>query len=330
VPYAQIGPIAVHFPSEIETAEVWAAEHPEWHIDELIEKTGIQQRYIAARDETASDLAYQACIKLFQQHNIDPQSIDYLMLCTQSPDYPLPTTACLLQDRLGMRTNTGALDFNLGCSGFVYGLGLAEGLIASGQCKRILLVTAETYTKFIDSDDRALRPIFSDAAAATLIECAPAPTLLGFEFGTDGKGANTLIVNDGGSRSSEQAIQPKRRRRWNSRLYMDGQSLMDFSVVAIPDLVRSILSKSQLSLPDIHQLLMHQATRKMLEMLQQALQVDETKLPIRLSDRGNTVSSTLPILIDDLRREGVIQANQNHLLVGFGVGWSWAGCVWKT
>ena len=330
MPYAQIGPIAVHFPSEIETADVWAAEHPEWHIEELIEKTGIQQRYIAARDETASDLAYQACVKLFQQHNIDPHSIDYLMLCTQSPDYPLPTTACLLQDRIGMRTNTGALDFNLGCSGFVYGLGLAEGLIASGQCKRILLVTAETYTKFIDSDDRALRPIFSDAAAATLIQCAPTPTLLGFEFGTDGKGANTLIVNDGGSRSSEQAIQPKRRRRWNSRLYMDGQSLMDFSVVAIPDLVRSILSKSQLSLPDIHQLLMHQATRKMLEMLQQALQVDETKLPIRLSDRGNTVSSSLPILIDDLRREGVIQANQNHMLVGFGVGWSWAGCVWKT
>jgi 3-oxoacyl-[acyl-carrier-protein] synthase-3 len=153
---------------------------------------------------------------------------------------------------------------------------------------------------------------------------------LGFEFGTDGKGANTLIVGDGGARCSEHAIQPKRRRRWNSRLYMDGQSLMDFSVVAIPDLVRSILSKSQLTLAQIDQLLMHQATRKMLEMLQQALEVDATKLPIRLANRGNTVSSTLPILIDDLRREGVLRANQNHMLVGFGVGWSWAGCVWKT
>jgi 3-oxoacyl-[acyl-carrier-protein] synthase-3 len=330
VPYAQIGPIAVHFPSRIETADVWAAEHPEWHIQELIEKTGIEQRFIAAANETASDLAYQACTKLFEQNNIDPRSIDYLMLCTQSPDYPLPTTACLLQDRIGMRTNAGAMDFNLGCSGYVYGLGLAEGLIASQQCKRILLVTAETYTKFIDPDDRALRPIFSDAAAATLIECSPTPTLLGFEFGTDGKGANTLIVGDGGARGSEQAIQPKRRRRWNSRLYMDGQSLMDFSVVAIPDLVRSILAKSQLTLPQIDQLLMHQATRKMLEMLQQALEVDATKLPIRLANRGNTVSSTLPILIDDLRREGVLRANQNHMLVGFGVGWSWAGCVWKT
>jgi 3-oxoacyl-[acyl-carrier-protein] synthase-3 len=330
VPYAQIGPIAIHFPSQVETADVWQAEHPEWHIPELMEKTGIQCRYIAGPDETAADLAYQACQKLFSQNNIDPASIDYLMLCTQSPDYPLPTTACLLQDRIGMRTNSGAIDFNLGCSGFVYGLGLAQGLIASQQCKRILLVTAETYTKYVDQDDRALRPIFSDAAAATLIESSPTPSLLGFEFGTDGKGADTLIVSDGGARSDHQAIQPKRRKRWNSRLYMDGQSLMDFTVVAIPELIRSILAKSQLSLPEIHQLLMHQATRKMLEMLQQALGVDDKRLPIRLANRGNTVSSTLPILIEDLRAEGVIQPGQNHLLIGFGVGWSWAGCVWKT
>lgn len=330
MPYAQIGPIAIHFPSQVETADVWQAEHPEWHIPELMEKTGIQCRYIAGPDETAADLAYQACQKLFSQNNIDPASIDYLMLCTQSPDYPLPTTACLLQDRIGMRTNSGAIDFNLGCSGFVYGLGLAQGLIASQQCKRILLVTAETYTKYVDQDDRALRPIFSDAAAATLIESSPTPSLLGFEFGTDGKGADTLIVSDGGARSDHQAIQPKRRKRWNSRLYMDGQSLMDFTVVAIPELIRSILAKSQLSLPEIHQLLMHQATRKMLEMLQQALGVDDKRLPIRLANRGNTVSSTLPILIEDLRAEGVIQPGQNHLLIGFGVGWSWAGCVWKT
>jgi 3-oxoacyl-[acyl-carrier-protein] synthase-3 len=330
VPHAQIGPIAVHFPAQVETAEVWQAEHPEWHIPELMEKTGIERRYIAAPNETAADLAYQACQKLFSDHNIDPASIDYLMLCTQSPDYPLPTTACLLQDRIGMRTNSGAIDFNLGCSGFVYGLGLAQGLIASQQCKRILLVTAETYTKYVDQDDRALRPIFSDAAAATLIESSPTPSLIGFEFGTDGKGADTLIVSDGGARCAQQAIQPKRRKRWNSRLYMDGQSLMDFTVVAIPELIRSILAKSQLSLPDIQQLLMHQATRKMLEMLQQALQVDGSRLPIRLANRGNTVSSTLPILIEDLRAEGVIQAGQNHMLIGFGVGWSWAGCVWKT
>ncbi len=330
VPHAQIGPIAVHFPSRVETSDELARDHPEWHIPELTEKTGIRVRYLSADGETASDLAHRACSRLLTEHAIDPKSIDFLLFCTQTPDYPLPTTACLLQDRLGLGIHCGALDFNLGCSGFVYGLSLAEGLIASGQAKRILLATAETYSKYILPDDRSLRPIFSDAAAATLIEAVEEPALLGFEFGTDGSGADTLIVGDGGARQPGQAIQPRRRKRWGSRLYMDGPSLMDFTVVSIPQLIQNILGKAQLSMEDVKLLLMHQATRKMLELLQTAIQVDEERLPIRLEERGNTVSSTLPILIDDLRREGKIVPGSTNILVGFGVGWSWAGCAWKV
>jgi 3-oxoacyl-[acyl-carrier-protein] synthase-3 len=329
VPHAQIGPIAVHFPSRVETSEHLETEHPEWHVPELMEKTGIRQRYLAEPNETASDLAWHACTKLFSREGIDPGSIDFLLYCTQTPDYPLPTTACLMQDRLGLGIHCGALDFNLGCSGFVYGLSLAEGLIASGQARRILLVTAETYSKYIDRDDRSLRPIFSDAAAATLIEAVDQPALFGFEFGTDGKGADTLIVGNGGARPPQDAILPRRRKRWGSRLYMDGPGLMDFTVVSIPKLIHNILGKAHLAMHDIDLLLMHQATRKMLELLQAAIGVDGERLPIRLEDRGNTVSSTLPILIDDLRREGKLAPGANHLLVGFGVGWSWAGCVWK-
>jgi 3-oxoacyl-[acyl-carrier-protein] synthase-3 len=305
-------------------------EHPEWHVGELTEKTGIRTRYLAAPGETPSDLAYQACAKLFEQNSVDPQSIDFLLYCTQTPDYPLPTTACLLQDRLGLGIHCGALDFNLGCSGYVYGLSLAEGLICSGQAKRILLVTAETYSRYIVPGDRSLRPIFSDAAAATLIDASEMPSLIGFEFGTDGKGADTLIVCDGGARPAEDAIRPRRRKRWGSRLYMDGPGLMDFTVGSIPQLVRNILAKADLRMEDVDLFLMHQATRKMLELLQVALKVDHSRLPIRLEERGNTVSSTLPILIDDLRREGTLQSGRNHLLVGFGVGWSWAGCAWKS
>lgn len=329
VPHAQIGPIAVHFPSRTETSEQLQIEHPEWHVPELTEKTGIRTRYLAEPGETASDLAYQACTKLFAENAIDPASIDFLLYCTQTPDYPLPTTACLVQDRLGLGIHCGALDFNLGCSGYVYGLSLAEGLICSGQARRILLVTAETYSKYIDAEDRSLRPIFSDAAAATLIESVEQPALVGFEFGTDGKGADTLIVGDGGARPRSDAIQPRRRKRWGSRLYMDGPSLMDFTVVSIPKLIENILGKAHLSREQIDLMLMHQATRKMLELLQTAIGVDSERLPIRLENRGNTVSSTLPILIDDLRREGKLPQGSNHLLVGFGVGWSWAGCVWK-
>jgi 3-oxoacyl-[acyl-carrier-protein] synthase III len=330
VPHAQIGPIAVHFPVHTENSDQLEVEHPEWHVPELTEKTGIHTRYLAAPGETPSDLAVAACSKLFLEHAIDPRSIDFLLYCTQTPDYPLPTTACLLQDRLGIGIHCGALDFNLGCSGYVYGLSLAEGLICSGQAKRILLVTAETYSKYIVAGDRSLRPIFSDAAAATLIEAVDEPAIYGFEFGTDGKGADTLIVRDGGARRPEDAITPRRRKRWESRLYMDGPGLMDFTVGSIPQLVRNILGKANLKMEEIDIFLMHQATRKMLELLQATLGVNEDKLPIRLENRGNTVSSTIPILIEDLRREGRLVPGKIHLLVGFGVGWSWAGCVWKS
>ncbi len=232
--FAEIGPIAIHFPRRIETNDQLNAEFPEWDMKTIGEKTGINQRYIAEPNETASDLAVQAAEKLFREHSIDPSSIDFVLLCTQTPDYPLPTTACLIQQRLGLRDNCGALDFNLGCSGFVYGMALADGLIRTGAAKRILFLTAETYSKYIVKDDRSLRTIFGDAAAATLIDASDEAGVRAFQFGTDGSGADTLLVADGGARATEDAIKPRHRKRWASRLYMDGPSLMNFTVVAVP------------------------------------------------------------------------------------------------
>ena len=329
MPFAEIGPIAIHFPERRETNSDLHALHPEWSMQEIAEKTGIQCRHISAPDETASDLAVKAAEKLFAEHAIDRQSIDFVLLCTQTPDYPLPTTACLLQQRLGLRVSCGALDFNLGCSGFVYGLALAEGLIRSGAAKRILLITAETYSKYIDDDDRSLRTIFGDAAAATLVQTSDIPSLIAFQFGTDGSGGDTLFVGDGGARSSDQALKPRNRKRWKSRLYMDGPSLMSFTVVAVPKLIDEILELAKLTPADIDIYLLHQATSKMLELLRTRLNLDARQLPIRLEQHGNTVSSTLPILINDLRNEGHLKPNTQNLLIGFGVGWSWAGCVWR-
>ncbi len=329
MPFAEIGPIAIHFPERRETNSDLHVLHPEWNMAEIAEKTGIHCRHIAAPGETASDLAYKAAEKLFAEHSVDRESIDFVLLCTQTPDYPLPTTACLLQQRLGLRVSCGALDFNLGCSGFVYGLALAEGLIRSGAAKRILLITAETYTKYIDADDRSLRTIFSDAAAATLIQTSDIPSLIAFQFGTDGSGGDTLLVGDGGARSSDQALKPRNRKRWKSRLYMDGPSLMSFTVVAVPKLIDEILELAKLTAADIDIYLLHQATSKMLELLRTRLNLDARQLPIRLEHCGNTVSCTLPILINDLRSEGHLRPNTQNLLIGFGVGWSWAGCVWR-
>ena len=326
--HASIGPIAVYFPEKVETNEELAKLYPQWNIPVIEAKTGIKQRYVAAPGECASDLGVAAAKKLFEEHSIDPSSIDFLLLCTQTPDYPLPTTACLMQERLGLRKDSGAMDFNLGCSGFVYGLAVADGLIKTGAVGRMLLITAETYSKYIDAEDRSLRTIFSDGAAATLIEPVEQPTLRGFHFGTDGSGADMLLAT-GGARPAEDAHKPRHRKRWKSDLYMDGPSLMGFTVSAVPELIDNILASAQIDRDQIDYYLLHQATFKMLEQLQQRLELDDEKLPIFLENCGNTVSSTIPILIEHMRNSGKIVSNTNSLLIGFGVGLSWAGCVWN-
>ena len=329
VSYASIGPIAVHLPEKVETNEYLQAEYPNWDLSVIESKTGISQRHIAAENECSSDLGVIAAKKLFDNHNVDPQSIDYVLFCTQTPDYPLPTTACLIQNRLGLRTNIGAFDFNLGCSGFVYGLSIADGLIQSGAAKNVLLITAETYSKFIHPTDRSLRTIFGDGAAATLIESSEQQSMRQFRFGTDGSGGDTLLVTEGGYRNEDDALKPRHRKRWPSQLYMDGPSLLSFTVGAIPKIIDEMLGDAGLSSDEVQYYLMHQATRKMLEQLQSACKVEAEKIPIRIKDIGNTVSCTIPILINDMRSEGNLSPDQQNLLVGFGVGWSWACCVWQ-
>ncbi len=327
--YAAIGPIASYFPERVETNAQLQEEFPGWDMQLIYSKTGIAQRHIAGPDECASDLGVSAARKLFADYDVDPQSIDFLLLCTQTPDYPLPTTACLMQERLELKTTTGALDFNLGCSGFVYGLSLADGLIRSDAARRVLLVTAETYSKYIHPQDRSLRTIFGDGAAATLIEAADTPSLGAFQFGTDGSGADTLLVTKGGARPPQAAHRPRHRQRWASDLYMDGPSLINFTVAAVPKLVQNILDKAGLTPDQIDLYLFHQATYKMLALLQERLGLDERRLPILLRDYGNTVSATIPILIDEMRSQGRLSKSGQNMMVGFGVGWSWAGCIWQ-
>jgi len=329
VKYAFLGPISIYLPERVETNQQLQEENPSWDMNLIQAKTGIMRRHIAAPGQCASDLGFEAANRLFHEHDIDPGSIDFLLFCTQTPDYPLPTTACLLQQRLGLPTSCGALDFNLGCSGFIYGLSLADGLIRTGVARRVLFITAETYSKYIDPDDRSLRTIFGDGAAATLIEAREEQTLSGFQFGTDGSGADTLMVTDGGARPAEDSHRPRHRKRWDSRLYMDGPSLISFTVGAIPQLVTNILAAAEIPESEIDLYLFHQATRKMLEQLQERLGIDEQRMPIALENYGNTVSATIPILIHDLRQQQRLTPNARHLLVGFGVGWSWGGCVWQ-
>ena len=326
--FGSIGPIAIHLPELVEDNDWLAERHPRWDMELIYKKTGIRERHIAAEGECASDLGVAAAEKLFDEFGIDRNSIDFLLLCTQSPDIPLPTTACLMQERLRLPTRVGALDFNLGCSGFVYGLALADGLIRGGLAERVLLITAETYSKYIDPDDRSLRTIFGDGAAATLVEAADEPSLGPFVFGTDGSGANALMVTEGGLRPPADALQPSKRKRWASSLFMDGPALVKFTLDVVPPLVEELLEKAQLNRAAIDLYLVHQATRHMMEHLQVRLHIPAEQMPEMLETCGNTVSSTLPLLIRELRRNGGLRPGMRTIPIGFGVGFSWGGCLW--
>jgi 3-oxoacyl-[acyl-carrier-protein] synthase-3 len=233
-----------------------------------------------------------------------------------------------MQHRLGLPTQCGALDFNLGCSGFVYGLSLADGLIRSGSAQRILLITAETYSKYIDAEDRSLRTIFGDGAAATLVDAADVPSLSGFTFGTDGSAADALMVNSGGARPAAKALQPRTKMRWRSKLYMDGPGLIKLTIDTVPHTLEQVRERAKVKESDVDLYLVHQATHKLLESLRQEMHMDEARMPTVLRDYGNTVSSTLPIVINELRGDGRLRRGTKSLLAGYGVGFSWAGCLW--
>lgn len=333
---ATIRAIEYYLPPATLSTEDLAREFPEWSVQKIDDKTGIHERHIAAADECASDLAVTAAQKLFASGACTPEQIDYVLFCTQSPDYFLPTTACILQHRLGIPTSAGALDFNLGCSGFVYGLGLASGLIASGQARQILLLTAETYSKFLNQRDRSVRTIFGDAAAATLVSAVEnsEPPLVGpFVYGTDGAGAGNLIVPTGGMRrprtaESAQVVEDETgNARSADNLFMEGGEIFTFTLAAVPASIRRLLEKSGLSLEGIDLFVFHQANKYMLEHLRKKMKIAPEKFALYLSHCGNTVSSTIPIALKHAAGDGTLKPGAVVMLVGFGVGYSWGAAI---
>jgi 3-oxoacyl-[acyl-carrier-protein] synthase III len=332
---ARLKDISIYLPDTVLLNDELAAIYPEWPAEKIFEKTGICQRHIAAPEQTASDLAFEAANNLFSQKNVSPDEVDFLILCTQAPDHALPTSACILQDRLGLSKQTGALDINLGCSGFVYGLSLAKGLIETGAARCVLLLTADTYSKYIHPMDKSVRTLFGDAAAATAIvaEQSAQEAIGPFVFGTDGSGAKNLIVQAGLYRmpkNAETAIDETDASgnvRSLENLYMNGAEVMAFSLKEVPKAVNALLEKAGRSKDNIDFYILHQANKFMLEALRKKLKVEEDKLPILVEDCGNTVSSTIPIALFKLIAQGRLHRGQQLMLIGFGVGYSWAACL---
>jgi 3-oxoacyl-[acyl-carrier-protein] synthase III len=332
--YAKIIATAYHLPDQQLDNNQLAEIYPSWTADKIYQKTGIVSRSVAQDSECASDLGVIAAQKLFAKHFIEPSSIDYLIFCTQSPDYFLPTTACLVQNRLGLVKTSGAIDINQGCSGFVYGLGLAKALIETEQAESVLLITAETYSKFIHPQDKSVRTIFGDAAAATLIgKSLDKEHLSAFVYGTDGAGAENLIVPAGGIRmprsekTSLEYTDASENIRSQNNLFMNGSEIFSFTLNIIPETLARILAKSGLALEQIDFFVFHQANQFMLNHIQKKLKLTSDKFIIDMENCGNTVSSTIPIVLERMLESDKIKSGMKILLMGFGVGYSWAGCV---
>ena len=330
---AYLKAISYYLPEKVVTNEELLKEFPEWSVDKVAQKVGVESRHLAAENETAGDMAEKAARKLFEEYQVDAKSIDFLMLCTQSPDYFLPSTACVLQNRLGIPTSAGAFDYNLGCSGCIYGMAMAKGLIAAGIAKNVLLLTAETYNKYLHPSDKSNRSIFGDGAAACLISTEGFAEIGEFSLGTDGSGANNLIVKTGAAKQkvpTGKYVEDDEGHIWyDDYLYMNGGAIFNFTLDAVPAMMNEILEKNDMEKDNINFYVFHQANKFMLNTIRKVCVLPKDKFYVNLSNTGNTVSSTILIGLKDCMNNQIIKTGDKVMVSGFGVGLSWGGTILK-
>lgn len=328
---AYIKGIAYYLPDTVLTNEELVKQFPEWTVDKISKKVGISERHVTTEDETAGDMAVKAAEKLFAEKGFDRSVIDFVLLCTQSPDYHLPSTSCIIQDKLGLSTRCGAFDFNLGCSGYEYGLAVAKGLVVSGIAKNILLLTAETYTKYIHPQDKGNRTIFGDGATATLVSDSGYAEIGEFCLGTDGSGAEQLIVKSGCARHfqlvNDYQIDEEGGIHSSDNLYMNGKAIFDFTSDVVPPMIDETLQKNGLNMEDVDLFVFHQANKYMINYIRKMMGIDKERFYICMENVGNTVSSTIPIALCEAEQEGKLKGN--IVLAGFGVGLSYGAVILK-
>ena len=330
---AYIKAISYYLPEKVLTNEELIKEFPEWSVEKVAKKVGVNSRHIADEKETAGDLAEKAALNLFAEYKRNPKDIDFLILCTQSPDYFLPSTACVLQSKLGISTHAGAFDYNLGCSGCVYGIAMANSFVESGLAKNVLLITAETYSKYLHQSDKSNRSIFGDAAAACLISEDGIAEIGSSVLGTDGSGAEKLILKTGAARQKNHtglfSEDDEGHVRYDDYLYMDGGGIFNFTLEAVPAMMKEVLDKNGLEKENIDYFVFHQANKFMLNTIRKVCVLPKDKFYVNLEETGNTVSSTVLIGLKQCLENEIIHEGMDIMIAGFGVGLSWGGTILK-
>ncbi|MCF8227919.1 MAG: ketoacyl-ACP synthase III [Bacteroidales bacterium] len=326
--------IEYYLPEKVLRNEDIAQKFPDLKIDDLTRLTGVYERHVADKDQTAGDLAIQAAEKLFTKNKLNRKKIDFLILCTSLGDYITPATSNILQDKLALPNHCGTFDFNQGCTGYTYGLSLAKGLIESGQAANVLLITSETISKKIHPKDKSNMAIFGDGAAATWITVSNKKEGIGqFVFGTDGSRYETIHIKDGGARFPYPGTISKDYQddfgnvRNDGCFYMNGSEVFTFSLNTAPVMIGEILQKHSLTKDDIKLFVLHQANRIILESIFKKLKIRKDQEFYCLEKWGNTVQSTIPIALKEAQDQGLITSGDKVIAAGFGVGMSWSGTL---
>lgn len=323
---------SLDFASAFPARTVEAAEIASWTGGDekfLREKLGISRRHFLAPDENPLDLARAAAEKALAKSVLQAEQLDFLVYVTQNPDFRLPQSSALLTAELKARSDIASFDLSLGCSGWVYGLSLAEAFAQREGFKHGLVVTCDPYSRGIARNDKSTVSVFGDAAAATVFRPGGSVTIGKCVFGTDGSGGMGLAARCGGARQPVVSIDTESEtvevRQDDFRIQMDGRAILDFMLSRVPAAVEDCVLRNGLQLQDIDIFVFHQASKYMLELLTRRMQIDPSKVPIELEDTGNTVSSTIPIVLERLQDRGLLQGNV--VVCGFGVGLSWAASV---
>ena len=330
---ARIVAIAPYLPEGRLTNEDLAAQFPEWTPEKISDKTGIDCRRVAEPDEFTSDLAVKAGEALFEKTDVAREDIDFLMLMTLSPDYVIPFTAGMIQDRLGLPKTVGAFDSTLGCSGYVYGLGLAAALIESGRARNVLLVTADKFAPYTIEGDKSVKTIFGDGATATLIEAVDEDQISevgrggiigAADFGTDGSGSHNLVARTSSMRGfagNESVSQSC------PTLEMNGPEVFNFTLSTVSKHIKGFLKENEVAVDDVALFVFHQANGFMLEHLRKRMKIPAERFAVHLADTGNTLASTIPIALAHSIDQGRVPPGSKVMLVGFGVGYSWGSVL---
>lgn len=301
-------------------------------IGQIVKTMGVETRTWASDDETSGDLAVKAAKKLFDETGIQANDIDFLIFCSQGMDHFMPSTSCIIQDRLGIPTTAGAFGFDLGCSGYVYGLAMANSFVDSGLAKNVLLLTGDTTHKYIHPEDKN-QLLFGDAASATVISNSGIAEIGKFELGTDGGGAESIIIKNGSWRNKQLSNMAWTDENGNVHrddyFFMDGEKVFNFTVECLPGLMQGCLEKNGIEKDTIDYYVFHQANKYMMNTLRKLNRIPKDLFFVDLSDTGNTASSTVPIGLVKSIKCGKIGSNKTVMVAGFGVGLSWASTILK-